>query len=152
MYVHTHTRTCPPPHTHAYTHTHIHVHIHIHIHNVCVYLSVCLSVCLCFCVSLTSASSNQSHLFDCRLFPDHSQFFGGQSKKKRREAKFFCRTASRSIQYCTQNLRLARNSELYQSHPLPLRTDPATNAVDNQGQVLAAPCLGESRCARRLGV
>ena len=30
--------------------------------------------------------------------------------------------------------------------PLPhLRTDPATNAVDNQGQALAAPCLGKSR-------
>jgi len=26
-----------------------------------------------------------------------------------------------------------------------LRTDPATNAVDNQGQALAAPCLGRSR-------
>ena len=25
-----------------------------------------------------------------------------------------------------------------------LRTDPATNAVDNQGQALAAPCLGRS--------
>ena len=26
-----------------------------------------------------------------------------------------------------------------------LRTDPATDAVDNQGQALAAPCLGKSR-------
>ena len=29
-------------------------------------------------------------------------------------------------------------------HPPQLRTDPATNAVDNQGQALAAPCLGRS--------
>ena len=28
--------------------------------------------------------------------------------------------------------------------PLHLRTDPATNAVDNQGQALVAPCLDRS--------
>jgi len=31
----------------------------------CVYLSACLSVCLCLCALLTSASSNQPHLFNC---------------------------------------------------------------------------------------
>ena len=39
---------------------------------------------------------------------------------------------------------------LYQSPPLPLRTDPTTNAVDNQGpalagSALAATCLGRSK-------
>jgi len=34
---------------------------------------------------------------------------------------------------------------LYWSPPLPLWTDPATNAVDKQGQALAASCLGRSK-------
>jgi len=33
---------------------------------------------------------------------------------------------------------------LYRSSPRPLRTDPATNADDNQGHTLVAPCLGRS--------
>jgi len=33
---------------------------------------------------------------------------------------------------------------LQRAPPLPLRTDPASNAVDNQGPALAAPCLGRS--------
>jgi len=36
-------------------------------------------------------------------------------------------------------------SLLHRSAPLPLRTGPATNAIDNQGQTLAVPCLGRSK-------
>jgi len=64
---------------------------------VCVYESICLSVWLCLYASLTCTSSNQPHLFDCRLFLDYFQFFGGQSKTKTaRSAVFFLWTASKN--------------------------------------------------------
>ena len=65
-----------------------HTHTHTHTHTTCGCMS--LSVCLSLYASLTSESSNQPYLFDCRLFLGYFQFFGGQSKTKPREAQFFC--------------------------------------------------------------
>jgi len=65
--------------THTHAHSHTHTQTHTHTHNVCVYLSVCLSVCLCLHASPTSASTNQSRLFVCCLFPDHFQVCCGHS-------------------------------------------------------------------------
>jgi len=64
-HTHTHTRA------HTLAHSHTHTLTHSHKHTVCVFTSVCLSVCLYLCASPTSASSNQSCLFVCCLFPDH---------------------------------------------------------------------------------
>jgi len=68
-------------------------------------------VCVCVCASPTSAMSNQVHLFVCCLFPNHFQDCCGHHNKTTARSAVFFGTVSRSIQQCTQNLRLAKNSD-----------------------------------------
>jgi len=61
-----------------------HTHTHTHTHTTCGCMS--LSVCLSLYASLTSESSNQPYLFDCRLFLGYFQFFGANCASR----GFFC--------------------------------------------------------------
>jgi len=114
-YIHppTHTQTHRPTHTRPRTHTDIYTHTDTHTHTTCV--CVCACVCACVCVCVRNQRPHRQMNYICLFvacFQIIFNFVVDSPTKKPREVRFFfgCWAVTRSIQWCTQNLRLAKIS------------------------------------------